>query len=227
VATAGDPGPIMGVFTEQLRELMHEDEHIRPRDPANSTHAVSRVTLRRLLLAGLSEVVHFDKAFVRYEQTDDGKVRAYFADGTSATGDVLVGADGMHSRVRRQFLPNAALLDLRAIGVGGKLALTESTAAWLPKALITNKNMILPPRHFLFTSIFRRRESSQQVARRLGEQMHILSAPTTPPTTMRSPRRSDGPRSYPASRRRCGATTGSSLAPPLRPGAAEESSSAR
>jgi 2-polyprenyl-6-methoxyphenol hydroxylase-like FAD-dependent oxidoreductase len=174
VATAGDPGPIMGVFTEQFQELMQEDEHIRLRDPANSAHAVSRVTLRRLLLAGLSEVVHFDKAFVRYEQTDDGKVRTYFADGTSATGDVLVGADGVHSRVRRQFLPNAKLLDLTAIGVAGKLALTEATAAWLPQALMTHKNMILPPRNFLFTSIFHRRESSQEVARRLGEHLQVV-----------------------------------------------------
>jgi 2-polyprenyl-6-methoxyphenol hydroxylase-like FAD-dependent oxidoreductase len=173
-ATAGDPGPIMRVFTEQLHELMQEDEHTGPRDQANSTYAVSRVTLRRLLLAGLSESVSFDKAFVRYEQTDNGKVRAYFVDGTSATGPVLVGADGVHSRVRRQLLPNASLLDLTAIGVGGKLALTEATAAWLPKALVTNKNMILPPRHFLFTSIFRRREPSQEVARRLGEQMHMV-----------------------------------------------------
>jgi 2-polyprenyl-6-methoxyphenol hydroxylase-like FAD-dependent oxidoreductase len=174
VATAGDPGPIMGVFTEQLHELMQEDEHIKPHDQANSAHAVSRVTLRRLLLAGLSDVVHFDKAFVRYEQTADGKVRAYFADGTSATGDVLVGADGVHSRVRRQLLPDASLLDLTAIGVAGKLALTETTASWLPKALVTHKNMIFPPRNFLFTSIFHRRESSQEVARRLGKQLQMV-----------------------------------------------------
>jgi 2-polyprenyl-6-methoxyphenol hydroxylase-like FAD-dependent oxidoreductase len=174
VATAGDPGPVMGIFTEQLRELMQEDEHIRPRDPANSTHAVSRVTLRRLLLASLWERVFFDEAFVHYEQTDDGKVRAYFADGTSATGDVLVGADGMHSRGRRQLLPDASLVDLKAIGVAGKLAVTEATAAWLPEVLVTNKNMILPPRHFLFTSIFRRRESAREAARRLGEQMRAV-----------------------------------------------------
>jgi 2-polyprenyl-6-methoxyphenol hydroxylase-like FAD-dependent oxidoreductase len=174
VATAGDPGPIMGVFTEQLHELMQEDEHIRPHDSANSAHAVSRVTLRRLLLAGLSEVVHFDKAFVRYEPTEEGKVRAYFADGTASTGDVLVGADGVHSRVRRQLLPNASLLDLTAIGVAGKLALTEATAAWLPQALVTHKNMILPARNFLFTSIFHRRESLQEVARRLGEHLRTV-----------------------------------------------------
>ena len=174
VATAGDPGPIMGVFNEQLRQLMQEDENTNPSDPVHGMHAVSRVTLRRLLLAGLDEVVHFDKAFVRYEQSNDGKVTAFFADGTSATGDVLVGADGARSRVRQQFLPNARMIDLAAIGVGGKLALTEQTAAWLPEPLIANKNMILPPRNFLFTSIFRRREHSHEVAERLGDHLRTV-----------------------------------------------------
>lgn len=174
VATAGDPGPGMGVFTEQLRELMQEDETTMQTDPTRSTHAVSRVTLRRLLLAGLSEVVLFDKEFVRYQRTDCGRVTAYFADGTSAIGDVLVGADGVRSRVRQQLLPAARLIDLPAIGVGGKLALTREVESWLPRTLLTNKNMILPPRHFLFTSIFKRREQADKVAKRLGEQLQTV-----------------------------------------------------
>jgi 2-polyprenyl-6-methoxyphenol hydroxylase-like FAD-dependent oxidoreductase len=171
VATSGDPGSIMGVFNEQFHELMQEDEHTNPTDPVHDTHAVSRVTLRRLLLAGLEEGVHFDKTFVRYEQTDDGKVTAFFADGSSASGDVLVGADGARSRVRQQLLPHARMLDPRAIGIGGKLALTEQSASWLPEPLMLNKNMFLPPRDFLFTSVFRRREPAQKVALRIGDHL--------------------------------------------------------
>jgi 2-polyprenyl-6-methoxyphenol hydroxylase-like FAD-dependent oxidoreductase len=107
VATAGDPGPSMGVFDEQLRELMQEDERGASADPVRSHHAVSRTTLRHLLLAGLDDAVHFNKQFVRYDLSGPETVTAFFSDGSSATGNLLVGADGARSRVRRQLLPGA------------------------------------------------------------------------------------------------------------------------
>ncbi len=39
VATAGDPGPGMGVFDERLRELVRESENAKATDPADGTHA--------------------------------------------------------------------------------------------------------------------------------------------------------------------------------------------
>jgi 2-polyprenyl-6-methoxyphenol hydroxylase-like FAD-dependent oxidoreductase len=51
--------------------------------------------------------VEYGKDFVGAEYTSDG-VLAHFADGTSAEGDFLVGADGIHSLVRRTIDPNAA-----------------------------------------------------------------------------------------------------------------------
>lgn len=177
VATAGDPGERMGIYDERLRELMQEDPMPGATDPTGGAHAISRVTLRRVLLAGLDDVVHFDKELVRYEQADgdgqgeQGRVTAFFADGSSATGDVLVGADGIGSRVRRQRLPDARRIDIPAVGVGGKLPLDDQTAAWLPEALTATRNMILPPRDFLFTAAFRRRQDPEIVATRVGEQM--------------------------------------------------------
>jgi len=169
VATSGDQGERMGVFDGQLHELMEEDAKAGATDPASGSHAVSRVTLRQVLLAGLPDAVHFGKEFVRYERTAAGRVTAYFADGSSATGDVLVGADGAGSRVRRQLLPNARRIDTPAIGVGGKLPLTGETVAWLPRRLWTTKNMIFPPRDFLFTAVFRGREQPSEVAARLRD----------------------------------------------------------
>jgi salicylate hydroxylase len=54
----------------------------------------------------------------------NGKVAAHFDDGTSETGDVLVAADGANSRVRRQFLPQAELLDSNVFSIAGKAPLS-------------------------------------------------------------------------------------------------------
>ena len=47
----------------------------------------------------------FGKRLTRVEQDADG-VTAIFADGSSERGDLLVGADGVRSTVRAQFLPD-------------------------------------------------------------------------------------------------------------------------
>src|SRR4051812_20787134 len=81
------------------------DEHLRstltltlrePTDDVNDEKSVSRMTLRQVLFTGMEDVLHFDKTFVRYSQSPDGLITAHFADGTSATGDLLVGADGVN-----------------------------------------------------------------------------------------------------------------------------------
>jgi 2-polyprenyl-6-methoxyphenol hydroxylase-like FAD-dependent oxidoreductase len=46
------------------------------------------------------------KEFVRCEM-QSGAVRAHFSDGSSAEGDILIGADGIRSTVRAQYLPDA------------------------------------------------------------------------------------------------------------------------
>jgi 2-polyprenyl-6-methoxyphenol hydroxylase-like FAD-dependent oxidoreductase len=93
---------------------------------------VDRLTLRQILLAGLDDIVHFGKAFARYEQQEDGRVCAYFTDGTSAIGDVLVAADGIGSRVREQFLPHAKVVETDMRWLGGKTLLTDEIISLLP-----------------------------------------------------------------------------------------------
>ncbi|MFF5624131.1 FAD-dependent oxidoreductase [Microbacterium sp. NPDC012755] len=50
--------------------------------------------------------VHHDKRLIDARDTGDGII-ARFADGTEATGDILIGADGIHSTVRRLIDPTA------------------------------------------------------------------------------------------------------------------------
>jgi 2-polyprenyl-6-methoxyphenol hydroxylase-like FAD-dependent oxidoreductase len=64
-----------------------------------------------VLLTGLEDAVQFGAAFTRLELRADGTVRAWFADGRIDTADVLVGADGIGSAVRRQYLPHVRVVD--------------------------------------------------------------------------------------------------------------------
>ena len=160
--TAGRPGGGFGFLRTDLRELVVvEDAIMYPEvpDPAERSYPVDRHTLRGILLDGLGDAVRYGKVFERYELAADGRPTAHFADGTSATGDVLVGADGMHSRLRAQYLPAATRRDTRALGVGLKLPLNADTRTWLPPRLAQGMNLVLAGApYFLFTSAFERRQ---------------------------------------------------------------------
>ncbi|RED55085.1 FAD-dependent oxidoreductase [Cohnella lupini] len=174
VFTAGDPGDGFGFLDEKLRKLvLVEDEIVKgeANDPAGGHHAVSRLTLRQILLAGLDDVIHFDKEFSRYEQLSNGRVTAVFTDGTTANGDLLVGVDGANSRVRRQYLPKAERVDTGAVGIGGKLELNDLSRAWLPNRITNGMNVILGPKHFLFTAIFNRRRKPEEALKLLGDKV--------------------------------------------------------
>jgi 2-polyprenyl-6-methoxyphenol hydroxylase-like FAD-dependent oxidoreductase len=102
---------------------------------------VNRLTLREILLTGLDGIVHFGRAFERYAVRPGGQVEAHFADGGVETGDLLVGADGTNSAVRRQLLPHAALDDLGRFIYGR----TPLPAPWLPEELDDTFNRMKGP----------------------------------------------------------------------------------
>ena len=152
VATAGQPCSGLGFFTEELRELLFiEQRRIEgkprdaPYDPVTSEHPVSRVALRQVLLGGLDGAVFFGKALARYEATADA-VKAFFTDGSSAAGDVLVAADGVGSKVRQQYLPHAKIVDTGIVAIAGKLPLDPISRQWLPEPFVTRLSNIIPPR---------------------------------------------------------------------------------
>ena len=144
-STGGDFSRGFTMLTEQLGELM---KFLQPAEFAHSIErhrSVSRMTLRQVLLGGLGDTVHFDKRFERYEQSADGRIRVFFDDGSTAEGDVLVAADGVNSRIRKQYLPGNDPAETGVINLGGKVPLTDGVMAMLPPALLDGPAMVFPP----------------------------------------------------------------------------------
>ncbi|GIH93499.1 FAD-dependent oxidoreductase [Planobispora siamensis] len=146
-SACGRPPEAFAFLTEQLTELLSVDvlkAGARP-DPIAAHRSINRFTLRQILLDGLGDRVRFGKELRRYETAPDGTVTAYFADGGRATGDVLVGAEGTHSRVRAQLLPHAERADTGVDGIAGRLPLTPQTLSLLPAHLHRGPAMVLAP----------------------------------------------------------------------------------
>ncbi|KAG5926766.1 hypothetical protein E4U42_002960 [Claviceps africana] len=148
------------MVTEQYRELLSLDLSPSTRRSASSRReremdrgigverSVSRMTLRQVLLTGLEDVVHFGKHFTHYSDNHSGTVTAFFADGTSATGDLLVGAEGTNSPTRKQYLPRAVLRDSGLCGIAAKVELSEATKQLLPPGASRAVTMINAPGGF-------------------------------------------------------------------------------
>ncbi|WP_331743322.1 NAD(P)/FAD-dependent oxidoreductase [Kitasatospora sp. NBC_01300] len=85
-------------------DLRHVTEIELPPEARGIT--VDRLTLRRIMLRGLTDSIRFGAGFSRYELLDDGTVRAFLTDGSTAEGDLLVAADGFNSGIRLQLVPH-------------------------------------------------------------------------------------------------------------------------
>ncbi len=66
--------------------------------PTKRLQQVDRKKLRNLLISGVT--IQWGKELQTFEKTADGRVTVEFTDGTSVTGDILIGADGSGSTSR-------------------------------------------------------------------------------------------------------------------------------
>jgi len=145
VATCARTPRHFNILTERLAELLSVrlDE-----ESMGGGKSVSRMTLRQVLLTGLEQHIHFDKTFTRYEQHANGSVTAFFDDGTQATADLLVGADGARSKVRRQLLPEARLENTGIVSIAAKVPMSEASRALLPPKVLDGITLINAPKGF-------------------------------------------------------------------------------
>ncbi|NUO97396.1 MAG: NAD(P)-binding protein [Nonomuraea sp.] len=142
VATSIRPASRMTFMDSRLVPKFSKD--IPPTLPGADGLGVNRLTLREILLSGLD--VRFGWEFSRYELLDGGRVRACFAGGATVEGDLLVGADGVASRVRRQLLPDA-VVDQLDWAVYGRTGLTPELLAATPSDLVDTFNRVTAPDH--------------------------------------------------------------------------------
>ncbi len=161
LATCGRPSRRFTVLSDRLR-VLHEvaaDPALDPFAPETLSTSVNRQTLREILAAGLDAVSYT----IGYESGADG-VRLRFADGRYADADLLVGADGVNSVVRRQLLPDAEVVDTGTRCVYGRTALTEAVRAVLPPTLLEGFTAVVGGRVGMATALVCLRQRPEQVA---------------------------------------------------------------
>jgi len=89
---------------EELQRFALADAHLEMhRAPYNQVHRADlhEVLAERVIELGGEDIIHLNHTVTHFDEGDDG-VTLHFADGSSASGDVLVGADGVKSVIRNQ-----------------------------------------------------------------------------------------------------------------------------
>ncbi len=121
------------VIDSQCHELTTAP-HIGPPNQGELPHtAIDRATFRAILSSGLEDVVRYETPVAGFSVRPDG-VAVRLVDGGEVVGDVLVGADGVGSPVRRQLMPEVQIVPapVGALGLFGRSPLTDEE---LPEVL--------------------------------------------------------------------------------------------
>lgn len=109
IQKAGYPIKLGQITDEKLSVLSDLEFSFFEKEFKTSSYAIHRAKLQEILAKNLPPgSLHLNKKLKSYSLSSDS-VGAQFEDGTHSSSDVLVGADGIHSRVRQQFLPGARL----------------------------------------------------------------------------------------------------------------------
>lgn len=163
------------VFDENLNELSSMPHLGSPNLGERPHTAVHRRTLRQILQSRLDGRLELGVEVDRYEVLDDG-VTLHLADGRSFSGDVLVGADGIRSIIRRQKLPDVEVIDtgIAGIGVYGRSLLPKEIVADVPADLIDDVSIAADRSgHRLLLGPLRPRQRADAAAAAIAPDVHL------------------------------------------------------
>jgi len=154
------------VLSSQLEELSSRPSMFQPPAGPRRHTGVHRRTLRQVLSARLGDDLHIGSPVVSMAQDADG-VTVTLADGSTARGDVLVGADGIRSAVRTQLMPEVPVIPtgIKGIGVYGRTPITPELDALLPEILDQGVLMAIDEKGSrLLIATFRPRRAASEAA---------------------------------------------------------------
>jgi 2-polyprenyl-6-methoxyphenol hydroxylase-like FAD-dependent oxidoreductase len=121
---------ICGPARDEIRGKKAGEEKVKaPIEPLTSRDGkivgISRGDMRKLFMAGCESFIHWSHHVTSYELTPSG-VRAVFADGSkSVEGEVLVGGEGIYSKVAKQLSQGRLrVYDTGARGIHGQAPTT-------------------------------------------------------------------------------------------------------
>ncbi|WP_051342972.1 FAD-dependent oxidoreductase [Pseudonocardia spinosispora] len=159
--TGSAPAPDVLRFRDpSLKVLATRNREAAARQVAHR-RAVRRQVLHEALLNGIDDerdgLVRFGHTFTRYRRRDDGRVEVFFDNGSSTVGDLVVGADGSNSRVRRQYLPHIQRKDLGILNIAGRLPASVASACGLPDDMLDGSidNIVPAGPGWMFASTWR------------------------------------------------------------------------
>lgn len=167
------------VLSSQLEELSSRPSMFQPPAGPRRHTGVHRRTLRQVLSARLGDDLHIGAPVVSFEQDADG-VTVTLADGSTARGDVLVGADGIRSAVRTQLMPDVPVIPtgIKGIGVYGRTPITPELDAQMPEILDQGVLMAIDQKGSrLLIATFRPRGAASEVARSVAPDVEIDDVP--------------------------------------------------
>jgi len=121
----------LGVYDDIFRKANYthimcaRDEQLNPLTTVNmksfeekygvKTVAIHRADLHEILVEHIGETpIYLNKKLERLEQSKD-KVQLFFEDGTTHEADVVIGADGIHSKVRNSVFPTSEIRDAQQV----------------------------------------------------------------------------------------------------------------